>query len=46
MEPVKPLDPIEPFNPPRIIETERLWLRPFVESDAEHSTMRCSAIPK
>lgn len=35
MEPVKPLDPIEPFNPPRIIETERLWLRPFVESDAE-----------
>lgn len=30
----KELD-MEPFNPPRVIETDKLWLRPFVESDAE-----------
>jgi RimJ/RimL family protein N-acetyltransferase len=33
--PIKPLEPMKPFDPPRVIETERLWLRPFVESDAE-----------
>ena len=32
---IKPLEPMKPFDPPRVIETERLWLRPFVESDAE-----------
>lgn len=34
-QPIAPLQPMEPFDPPRVIETDRLWLRPFVESDAE-----------
>lgn len=34
-QPITPLQPMEPFDPPRVIETDRLWLRPFVESDAE-----------